>query len=158
MPKLLNEKIYFIENMNKKRHKLLGVLAKEYANANTEGSILDVIVTVPTILKKLKISYDEFIFMSEELKASGEIKYFQVENHFDSPAFYIESKGITSYANRRYLRVEREELREDIKFWAQLILPVLSFLIAAIALYLNMKTQSDINTVKKSQKTENVLK
>lgn len=144
--------------MNKKRHELLGVLAKEFANASPEGSILDIIVTVPTILKKVKISYDEFIFMSEELKVNSEIKYFQVENHFDSPAFYIESRGLTAYANKKYLKVDREEFREDIKFWAQLILPVLSFLIAAIALYLNIKTQSDINIVKTSQKTESISK
>ncbi|CAM4344637.1 hypothetical protein [Flavobacterium terrigena] len=141
--------------MNKTRHRLLGILSKEYADGyHQEGTILDVVVTVPTILKKLDINYDDFVFMIQELLAKDEIKYLEVDNYFDQPVLYAQSSGVTAYANKKYLRADMERQREDIKFWAQLILPVLSFLIAAIALFLNMKTQTEINTVKESQKIQ----
>lgn len=143
--------------MNKKRHKLLGILALEYANGQGfHDSILDIIVTVPTILKKLNITFDEFVIMSQELLTKKEIKYFGEENYFDQPALYSLPDGITAYANKKYLKIDKEKHREDIKFWAQLILPVLSFIIAAIALFLNLKTQTDVNTVKDVQRIENL--
>lgn len=143
--------------MNKKRHRLLGILAKEYANGQGfHGNILDVIVLVPTILKKLNITYDEFVIMSTELLTKKEIKYFGNDNNFDKPALYSTSDGITAYANKNYLKIDNDRRREDIKFWAQLILPVLSFIVAAIALFLNLKTQTDVNTVKDVQRNENL--
>ena len=141
--------------INKKRHLLLGILAREYANVkHSEGSILDKIVEVSTILKKMNITHDEFVIMSTELLMKKEISYFEIDNYFDVLALYSEPDGITAYANEKYLKIARVQRREDIKFWAQLILPVLSFIIAAIALFLNIKTQTEIDTVKEKQKIE----
>lgn len=143
--------------MNKKRHQLLGLLAKEYANGKfSPGSILDVIVMNSTIVKKLNITYDEFIILSEELLSKKEIEHYGIDNDFDQPALFIKSDGVTAFANQKYLKLDKEQHRENIKFWAQLILPVLSFIIAAIALFLNIKTQTEIEKVKSSQKIENL--
>ncbi|MCG9791219.1 hypothetical protein [Flavobacterium algicola] len=143
--------------MNKKRHQLLGLLAKEYAKGKFyEGNILDVIVMISTIVKNLNITYDEFIIMSEELLSKNEIEYFGNDNNFDQPALFIKSDGITAFANKKYLKIDNEQYRENIKFWAQLILPVLSFIIAAIALFLNIITQTEVEKVKSSQKFENL--
>lgn len=144
--------------MNKLRHQLLGILAQEYASGqNQPGSILDIILLVPSILKKLNITHDEFVIMSTELLDKKEIKYLEINNDMETLGLYALSDGITAYANEKYLKIAREQRREDIKFWAQLILPVLSFIIAAMALYLNIKTQNDVDTVKDEKKLEKVI-
>lgn len=141
--------------MDKLRHKLLGILANEYANGQTPlGSFLDVIVTVPTILKKLNITFEEFVIMSEELLNKSEISYFDIEGYNGDSALYALPNGVNAFANKKYLRLAKKRSRENLKFWVQLFLSISSFVIAIIALIVNIKTQKEVDAVKNNQKIE----
>lgn len=138
-------------NYNLKRHKLLEILAHQNLNVQLEKpSYLTIGVSYEEICKDLDVTELELGFLTAELYDNKEIGYHDAYN---VEGLFAENKEITAYSNKKYLKLSRKGKIENIKDIIQIVIPVLSVVVAILALTLRLESINSENE-KRFQKIE----
>ncbi|WP_370409040.1 hypothetical protein [Tenacibaculum dicentrarchi] len=116
-------------NINLKRHKLLGILSKQRNNVVLKKAKPMVLgISFDKIYKDINCNEDELELISSELYDSKEIQHFENSNII---GLFAKDKGVTAFANKKYINRIIERRKERVKF----ILPILAILISSASLY-----------------------
>ena len=131
-------------NKNLQRHKLLEILSLQYINSDIDPD-LNIHVSCKEIYSKLKISEFDLYMIIKELTSNEEIDYY-FWNDEDKKGLYAKPNGVTAFTNNKYVRLRNKQLKENIKDIVQIFIPVISLIIAFIALTIkfnNNKVEND---------------
>ncbi|GAA4276000.1 hypothetical protein [Aquimarina mytili] len=101
----------------------------------------------------MKCNRFELEKISSELYQNKEIGYYD----YDFKGLYIEEKGVASYSNKKYYSLFINWITDSIKLGVQIFIPVLSLLIAYMALSLKLKN-TNIENERRIIHLENKLK
>jgi hypothetical protein len=131
-------------NSNVLRHRLLGILTKQYIISEKSNDTLGVSFT--DIESDLKCT-DTFLRQSiSELFENKEIGYHDA---YDIIGIYATEKGVASFSTKKYWRTDRLIKVNFIKDCIQIIIPVLSLIVAVLAITMKIETVNE--ATKKSQ-------
>ena len=117
-------------NYKLKRHKLLKTLAP----SSLEMHAKKLGVSFDDIYKILNISESDFHKIASRLYNEDEIKYTNV----DHEGVYSTIKGLQSFTDKKYLNEFNQILTSNIKNAVQIIIPVLSLIVAVTVLFLKI--------------------
>ena len=123
-------------NYNKLCHKVLRVLIKKRIECEIyhKERNVDLAINRDDLCKKTKLSKDELFVVTSILKENGEIKVYS--NDFFG--YYAIQKGIFSYGENKYLNKEKNKNRENTKYYVQIVIPIITSLIAFSSIILNI--------------------
>ena len=125
-------------NSNLLRHRILGILTKQYIISEKSDEPLGVSFTV--IESELKCT-DVFLRQSiSELYDNKEIGYHDT---YDIIGVHATEKGVASFSNKKYLRIYWTSIKDSIKYWFQILVPVLSLLVALVAVSHDLKKHNE---------------
>lgn len=129
---------------NRKRHELLKLISRNRIGTEVkEDDFVNnnlIAVSFKEILSSLNINEHERFVITSELFENEEIKYFN--NRFDG--VLATRKGVASYFSGKYLKIDSDKNRENIKFYFSIIATIMSLFIAGIAVSINLlKEQKD---------------
>ncbi len=128
-----------IQDVNKKRHKLLELLAKKKSGAlYTEDNFSSrkgvIGVEIDVITKNIGVTRNQLIVFTEAMVSDGEIQFYGI----DIDGYSITRKGMSSYLSRKYLDLDTNKRREKSSFYIRNTVSLVSIIIAAISISLNM--------------------
>lgn len=125
-------------NSNVLRHRLLGILTKQYIVSEKSNEPLGVSFT--DIESELKCT-DTFLRQSiSELFENKEIGYHDA---YDIVGVHATEKGVASFSNKKYWRIYWTNIKDSVKYWFQILVPVLSLLVALIAVTHDLKEYNE---------------
>jgi large-conductance mechanosensitive channel len=128
-------------NANLMRHKLLGILSKRFAFAeNKNGETLG--ISLDNIYKQLKCEEHELRILISELLENKEIGYVDDDIIV---GLHVWEKGVAAYSTKKYKYLFWKKLFSSIKLSVNIIIPILSFIISCIALYISIKANNSTN-------------
>jgi len=127
-------------NYNLKRHKLLYILSTQKTlkelkgiNNSDENIYIEKHLSYLYILKVLKVSGYELNILMKELTENNEIDYY-LWNDEDKRGLFATSKGLTSFANKKYIKLFWDNIINNSKSVVQIFIPILSLIIAYLAI------------------------
>jgi len=138
-------------NSNLLRHRLLGILSRQYViSENSDSDSIPLGVAFEKIYKELKCNEQELRISISELYENAEIGYYNVRNIVGLHAF---ERGIASYSTKKYRWVFFKNIIGSISISTNIIIPIFSFVISCIALYISVdrdktKDTTELNTLK----------
>lgn len=139
-------------NNNRKRHRLLKILADKYIKVNLkEANAFG--VSYEELRTKLKCGQDELLELGFALREEGEIDFHDAH---EIEGFYCTKKGLASFNNKKYVRKNERLIFKRVKNWVQTLIPILSLVIT-----ISVITISEIRLNNKQieiEKIENRLK
>ncbi|GGE22950.1 hypothetical protein [Psychroflexus salis] len=142
-------------NLYLKRHKLLEILTKKRILLESDLSDDNLLgVSFTDIHKQLNCNRSELELIMSELYDLDEIGYHDT---LGVVGLFTKDKGKSSYANKKYKRLYRNEITNLIKDFVQIIIPILSLLIASYAVS-NKIESFNMNIKNKLDKIENQVK
>ncbi|SFD74945.1 hypothetical protein SAMN04489722_1301 [Algibacter lectus] len=109
---------------------------------------VDLAVSRDVLCKKMSLNKDELFVVTSILKENKEIKKY--DNEFFG--YFAIQKGIFSYGENKYLNKEKNKKRENIKYYIQILIPVITSLIALASIILNI-SQWKYNTKQTTSKS-----
>ena len=119
-------------NLYKKRHKLLELLSKHRNNVELNKAKYNALgVSFEEIYKELKCNDDELHVITSELYTSDEIGYHDAYNII---GLFAKDKGLSAFSNRKYIKLWWDNLFNISKNIVQIFIPILSLIIAYVAL------------------------
>jgi hypothetical protein len=119
-------------NYNIKRHELLKILSRQRVGIELEKDGYKIIgVSFDNILKELKCNEYQLRELSACLYDNKEIDYYNVDNVTGN---YCTEKGLSSYIDKKYLKIRLSNIIGYIKDATQVFIPLLSLIVAIIAL------------------------
>lgn len=137
--------------MEKKRHELLKLLSIRCVEIQL-GKIKEngIGVSYEEICKSLDCDRHKLYEISNLLYDEKEIDYFDAYN---IKGLYAKSKGITSYTDKKYLKLKNSRIKNNIKDIVSIVIPVLSLLIALFTIWykvdtINSKNEIEIKEIK----------
>lgn len=139
-------------NLDLKRHKLLELLSKQRNNVELDKAEYNALgVSFEKIYKKLNCNEDELKLITSELYTADEIGYHDTYNII---GLFAKDKGLSAFANKKYSRIFWKRIADLTKNAVQIIIPILSLLIAFFALTikietLNSETEDKIDKIEK---------
>ena len=131
-------------NYYKQKHKVLELLTFSKNFQLDENNLMEKGLSFEEILSNLKVSETELNVIISELYENKEIK----KGH---DGLIIEKKGISSFSNNLYIKTSRNYNLSLIKDYVQIIVPILTSIIAIIAI-------SNNNNRKIEQRLERIEK
>ena len=124
-------------NSNLLRHRLLGILTKQYIVAEKSSEPMG--VSFENIESELKCT-DIFLRQSiSELYVNEEVGYHDA---YDIIGLYASEKGAASFSNKKYWIIYCSNIKDSIKYWFQILVPVLSLLVALFAVTRDFKVNN----------------
>lgn len=127
------------------RHKILEELFKSAAKEKNP-QIPKIRLSSKDIAQQTNIPYEKIDIYHELLHEEGEINCEFCEPHV-SHEMLITSKGRQSYIDSKYLKEGKKQFWDSIYDPLKIILPIISLLIASLALYQNFNSSHKIETV-----------
>jgi predicted membrane protein len=119
-------------NLNKKRHKLLELLSKHRNNVELNKAKYDALgISFSDLYAELNCNDDLLQIITAELYVSDEIGYHDAYNVI---GLFAKDKGLSAFSNRKYIKLWWDNLFNISKNIVQIFIPVLSLIIAYIAL------------------------
>ena len=135
-----------------KRHKLLGILSKQRNDLELKKAEYNALgVPFEKIYSELNCNEDELKLITSELYTADEIGYHDA---YDIVGVFAKDNGLSAFANKKYSRIYWKRISDLTKNAVQIIIQVLSLLIAFIALSikiesLNKTTDNKIDNLEK---------
>lgn len=132
------------------KHKVLKLLAFSKNFQLDENNLMEKGLSFKDILNKLNVSETDLNIIISELYENKEIK-----NGYDG--LIIEKKGISSFSNNFYIKESRDYKLNLIKDFVQIIVPILTSIIAIIAISNNntSKVERKLNEIENQLKEKN---
>ena len=123
---------------NKKRHELLKLLSRNRIGTEVKEKDFSqdniIAVSFDEILSELKINEHERFVISSVLFDNEEVMYFN--NGFEG--LLAKRKGVSAYYTEKYINIDSEKRKENIRFYFNIASTLLSLLIAMFALTLKL--------------------
>jgi hypothetical protein len=130
-------------NYNIKRHKLLEILTEQNLNVQLDKPGFQILgISYDEIYKKLNITDFQLLELTSELYDNKEIGY---HNAYEVEGLYAKNKGIAAYSNKKYLKLYKKSIVENVKDVIQIAIPVLSVIVAIVALTIKIETVNNQN-------------
>jgi hypothetical protein len=144
-------------NVNIERHKLLKILSEHFIDIElgvSEDNILGIDFKKLYIL--LKCDYKKLKIISSELYTYDEIGFYD-NKELNTVGLYIKPNGITAYSNKKYKNIFYSRVKNILKDFVQIVIPILSLIVAYFAIQLkisevNNYNQKQIDTLQKEIK------
>lgn len=137
-------------NSNLLRHKLLRILSERFAYAEDKsGETLG--VSFDEIYRQLKCNETELRILISELLENKEIGYVDDDIIIGLHAW---EKGVAAYSTKKYKYVFWKKVFGSISMSVNIIIPVFSFIISCIALYVSITTSNSAQKYKEQQAVE----
>lgn len=137
-------------NLNLKRHNLLEILSKQSIDFDLHKTT-DFSVSSNTILKKLNINELFLNSIISELNINKEIDYY-FWNDIEKKGLFVTPLGVSSYSNKKYKKLFYLNIKNNLKDFVQIIIPILSLLITLLVVKDNLSKESKFNTQVKELK------
>lgn len=118
-------------NRDIKRHKILEILSRQYL-ACEDGSQRILGVTFEKIANHVKCEEKSLQELSSVLYKNQEVGYHDA---YDVIGMYAKESGVASYADKKYLKLAYKNKVDIIKDIIQIVIPVISLLVALGAIY-----------------------
>jgi hypothetical protein len=155
MPQFREPKYIEYMNRNLKKHNLLKLLS-EQSNKFDNKTSLEYSVSCDLIYSKLNIDKSNLYYLISELTSSKEIDYF-FWNDEDKKGLFATPEGVSSYSKNKYKNIFYSNLKNNLKDFVQIVIPILSLIIAYLAIQLkisevNNYNQKQIDTLRKEIK------
>ena len=131
-------------NSNLLRHQILEILTKQYIIAENSSEPLGVSFTV--IESELKCTN---VFLRQSISELYDNKEIGYHDAYDIIGVHATEKGVASFSNKKYWRIDRLTKVNFIKDCIQIIIPVLSLIVAVLAI--TMKIDNANEATRKSQ-------
>lgn len=144
--------------MNSKRHKLLEILSKRAIDVQLRKVNESAVgVSYENICKNLNCNRDELYKLSNALFDEKEVG---THDAYQIKGMYATSKGITSYTDKKYLRLRNSRIKNNVKDIVSIVIPVLSLLIALTSIWfkvdtINSKNEKAIKELKRELNLQN---
>ncbi len=120
-----------MEDINRKRHKLLGILSIQRNNFNLKKASNNTqAIDFETILKELNCNEDELQIITSELYSCDEIDDYT----YSFKGLFAKKNGLTSFSNKKYVNIIRKNRIENAKSFVQIVIPIFSLIIAYVAI------------------------
>lgn len=133
-------------NIEFKRHKLLKILSIHRNKVElNKGDYNALGVSFKKIYCELKCTEDQLKVISSELYSEDEIGYHNAHNIV---GVFAKRNGLTAFANRKYIRIYWKRAFDLAKNIIQIVIPILSLLIAFLALTIKVETLNKSNKEK----------
>lgn len=129
-------------NSNLLRHRLLGILTRQYIIAEKSSEPLG--VSFKNIETELKSSESVVRMSLSELFENKEIGYHDA---YDIVGVHATEKGVASFSNKKYWRIYWTNIKESVKYWFQILVPVLSLLVALFAVTHDFKKHNEESNI-----------
>jgi hypothetical protein len=141
--------------LNNKRHKLLEFLSNHKNNVKLKRTqSIGIGVSYEEIYKELNCKDVDLQLITAELYSSDEIGFF---NAYNIVGLYATEKGVASFSNKKYRRLNNAFIKNSIKDLVQIIIPVLSLVITILVIINNdSKKTKEIKAIE--QKLELIQK
>ncbi len=118
------------------RHRTLGVLIRKRIDVELYHKEKDIVLGVnhDELLKQLGVTKEELFIVTSKLREETEIEFYNdaFKGYFAKP------KAIDAYISKKYLKRPRNEKRENVKYYFQIIVPIISLIVAAMSIGLNI--------------------
>lgn len=121
------------------RHEILGVLYKDW---EANGKSLDRRVGSIKIANDTNIAIGYIHQVQYLLVDKGEVI---ISDNDGQSMMSLQSIGITSYIDRKYIREGRKNRLDNIFDWARIIIPLAALILSIINFYANRTTESRVN-------------
>jgi hypothetical protein len=128
-------------NDNLKRHKILEILSEQFIKVETEDSSDPIGVSFEDLQAKLNCSKIELRRVSSTLYDNKEVDYMDI----GLVGMFATEKGLSACSNDKYKRESNLRLKNNIKDLVQIVVPVLSLLIAFLALTFKINKLNEQN-------------
>ncbi|WKB81066.1 hypothetical protein QYR09_15085 [Cellulophaga lytica] len=131
---------------NLTKHKILKVLADKLTSGMSDDGKAEGVIVVPKkeIINLIGKNKKLYAVIISELSACNEIKYLE-----SSDSFIIETNiGLSAYSNKKYLDKNWGIILGWLKNFAQIFIPIVSLFIAAMALWIKIEMQNDMQNNK----------
>ncbi len=128
-------------NDNLKRHKILEILSKQFIKVETEDSSEAIGVSFEDLQVKLNCSKIELRRVSSTLYDNKEVDYMDI----GLVGMFATEKGLSAYSDEKYKRESNLRLKNNIKDIVQIVVPILSLLIAYLALSFKINKLNEQN-------------
>lgn len=125
-------------NSNLLRHRLLNILTRQYIIAEKSREPLG--VSFKSIETELKCSESVIRMSLSELYENEEIGYHDA---YDIVGVHATEKGVASFSNKKYWRIYWTNFKDSVKYWFQILVPVLSLLVALYAVTHDFKKHNE---------------
>jgi|GEM_PF-1380333 len=131
-------------NLNKKRHKLLELLAKHRNNVELKKAKNNALgISFTDLYKELNCNDDELQIITSELYTSDEIGYHDAHN---INGLFAKNNGLSAFSNKKYIKLFWENIFNVSKNIVQIFIPVLALIVAILSFTLkfdNLQKQSE---------------
>ncbi len=115
------------------RHKLLKILSKQYIKSGQpENSSMQIGLEYEKVLSELCITREKLDHLTAELFLNKEIALWNTNGYL---GIYANEIGVTSSSNNKYKKRYQDSILKIFKLFAQIIIPILSLLVAVFSLY-----------------------
>lgn len=138
---------------NLKRYKILKLLFEQYSLYNSDHNH-NYYVTCDEVIKNFKFTNIEFDAIISLLKSNDEVEFYNVNG---IKAILITDNGILAFNTRKYLKIYQKSIKDGVMYFVQTFIPVLSMIIALIAVSNTRNQKIDMLEIK-LQKMEIDLK
>lgn len=131
-------------NIDRKRHKLLGILTEQRKNVELKKKDYDTLgVPFTTLYEKLKCDEDCLHSITSELYSLDEIKYHDANQII---GLYVRPLGMTAFTNKKYLKRINARRKDFVKFW----IVIFAFFISCWSFYNSTRKidKSELNELK----------
>jgi len=141
--------------MNLRKHKLLAILSKQYILSEIgESENGEIGLNDDIIIKELKMSKYKYQLIKQSLLDSEEVKRHNPKYIL---GLHATLKGVASFNDKKYTKAFFDDLINILKNFVQIVIPILSLLIAYYAIQLkisevNNHNQKQIDTLRKEIK------
>lgn len=140
---------------NLKKHCLLKLLS-EQSNKFDNKISAEFSVSCDLIYKTLNINESDLYYLISELTTAKEIDYF-FWNDDEKKGLFTTPEGVASYSKNKYKNLFYSNLKSNLKDFVQIVIPILSLIIAYFAIQLkisevNNHNQKQIDTLQKEIK------
>jgi hypothetical protein len=142
-------------NNNLKKHCLLKLLS-EQSNKFDNKTSTEFSVSCDLIYNSLNINESELYYLISELTTTKEIDYF-FWNDEEKKGLFVTPEGVASYSKNKYRNLFYFNLKNNLKDFVQIVIPIFSLIIAYLAIQLkitevNNNNQKQIDTLRKEIK------
>lgn len=119
-------------NFNRKRHKILKLLSPSFILFNSDQMTSEdkFGVSFDNLERELKYNRNDCEKVFSRLYSDEEVKY----TNTSVVGLHLTQKGLDSFTNKKYLKENYDLIIDWIKDFVQIIIPILSLLIAFFAL------------------------
>ena len=115
-------------NNNIKRHRLLSILSKMYYELELVES-QNIAVNFEELMTKLNCDKEKLLRISSPLFNDKEIEFYNTNN---IQGLFATNKGVSSYELKKYVKLNKNILFNEIKNWVQITIPVVSLILTML--------------------------